>query len=423
MNCYNCKGKNLKKIIKIGKQPISSIFPSKVINKLRKYSLDLFICSECQLIQLPNVPPLEKMYGETYGYRTSLSPLMINHMKKKYIQLQKFLKKNKKYKILDIGCNDGTFLNFFSTDNSFQLFGMDPSAKKYEKYYNENINLICDFFSKKKIIQTYKNINFNLITSFAMFYDIKDPNKFCKDIYELLSKDGIWVLELSYLPLLIENLTYDQICHEHVTYFSLTVIKNLLNKNNFKVLDVEFNEINGGSFQIICSKKRSKHIPKIKKIEKIIYYEKNITLDTYKILNTRIDQVKINLLNFLNLCKISKKTIIGYGASTKGNIILNQCGINKKLLNYICDANEYKFGRYTPGSNIKIISKDQMRKKKPDYLLVLIWSFRKEVIKQEINYIKNGGKLVFHLPIFHIIDKNNYKDYLNQTISSYGTKI
>ena len=188
--------------------------------------------------------------------------------------------------------------------------------------------------------------------------------------------------------------------------------------SNFKVIAFSFNEINGGSIEVICAKKNSKHKPNIKKIEATINDEKKINKKSYFNLAQRIDNTKYTLK--LLLKNIKKKEIIGYGASTKGNIILNQCGINESHLQYICDANPYKFGRYTPGSNIKIISKKEMRKKKPKYLLVLIWSFRSEVIKQEINFIKKGGKLIFHLPMLHIIDKDNYKKFLNKDFSSFS---
>jgi len=261
---------------------------------------------------------------------------------------------------------------------------------------------------------------FNIITSFAMFYDIEDPNSFCKDIYNLLNKDGIWVVEFSYLPLLFKNLTYDQICHEHITYYSLTTFNEILKNNNMKVIDFRFNEINGGSIEVICAKKKSKTKPR-KILEEILKQEAGIKENIFNLFQDRVENVKKTLLEFLK--NIHPKDIMGYGASTKGNIVLNHFKLTNKNISFICDANPFKLNRYTPGSNIKIISKKEMRKRSPKYLLVLIWSFRSEVIKQEINYIKKGGKLVFHLPIFHIIDKNNYKKYLNSNFHSMSYSI
>ena len=248
-----------------------------------------------------------------------------------------------------------------------------------------------------------------------MFYDIEDPNSFCRDIKDLLNDDGKWILELSYFPSLLKNLTYDQICHEHVTYYTLTTFEKVIKKNGLKILDFSLNDINGGSIEITCCKKNSKHKTNKLKIDIQKNFEKKINSESYNNFNRRIDNVKKILNLFL---KNNKFNVIGYGASTKGNIVLNHCKIDDKDLKYICDANPFKFNRYTPGTNIKIISKEKMRKLKPKYLLVLIWSFRKEVIIQEKKFILNGGKLIFHLPMFHIIDKYNYKFFLNNNFES-----
>ena len=416
MSCKNCKSRSLKKIINIGNQPLSSHFYSKKIHKLKNYSLDLYICEKCNLVQFKSLPKLNDMYGLNYGYRTSLSPLMIHHMKNKFLKNKNYLIK-KKSNILDIGCNDGTFLNFFKKFRNVNLYGVDPSAEKFKQYHSKKINLIVDYFQRNKIRKKFKDINFDLITSFAMFYDIEDPNSFCKDINKLLTKNGKWILEISYFPLLLQNLTYDQICHEHVTYYTLTTFENIIKKNGLKVLDFNLNSINGGSIEIICSKKRSNFSPNIKKINSQKNFEKNINFKSYQNFNNRVSNVKKTLNLFLEK---NKGKVIGYGASTKGNIVLNHCGIDSKKLRYICDANPYKFNRFTPGSNIKIISKQKMRTLKPKFLLILIWSFRKEVIKQEKNFLNKGGKLIFHLPMFHVVDKSNYKYFMNNDFESFS---
>ena len=419
IQCRNCRNNKLSKIINLGKQVISSLFYKSPRYKLPKYSLDLYICKKCKLVQLGKVAPLKNMYGTTYGYRTSLSPLMIKHIKDKfdYLKNKKFFSENSN--ILDIGSNDGTFLNNFSNySKNLNLIGIDPSAEKFRKYYNNNINLIIDFFPQG-LSRLKSKIKFDIISSFAMFYDIEDPNNFCKQIKNSLNKDGIWILEMSYFPMLLQNLTYDQICHEHVTYYTLDVFKKIAKKNGLKILDFNFNEINGGSIEITCAKNNSKHKAKNKKIKELINKELKITNEDYKKFQIRIDNIKDNVNNTLSLIKSSKNIqVIGYGASTKGNIVLNHCGIDSNKLKYIADANPEKLNKFTPGTNIKIISKKLMRSKKPDYLFVLIWSFRKEVIKQELNYLKAGGKLYFHLPIPHIVSKENYKKYLNNDFSS-----
>ena len=408
--CINCKSKKIKNVVKIEPQPLSGVFLEKKKFNQKKYPLNLYRCEKCHLVQFKKAIKKKEMFGKTYEYKTSLSDLMINHLykKTKLIRQKKILKKNSK--ILDIGSNDGTFLNFFSKDK-FELYGIDPSARKFKENYSQKINIIFDYFSKKNLDKKINSSNFNLITSFAMFYDVDDPNKFCNDIEKLLDKNGIWILELSYLPLMLKNLTYDQICHEHIGYYTLSVFKKIITKNKLKIIDISFNEINGGSIEIICAKKNSKLKSNNKKINKVLKDEKKITKKSYINFNDRTEKSRELLQMFLNLN--SNKKIFGYGASTKGNIVLNYSRVRNTQIKAICDGSKKKIGKYTPGTNIKIISKERMRKLQPDYLFVLIWSFRREIINQEYNYLKHGGKLVFLLPRFHIVNFRNYKKYLN----------
>ena len=415
MKCRNCKKKSFSLISKIGDQPISSIFLEKK-RYIKNYSLNLFECNYCKLIQLSKIPGLQDMYGSTYGYKTSISGLMVKHLKNKFNRIKKLKILQQNPNILDIGSNDGTFLNFFANDlKKKNLIGIDPSANAFTKSYNKKIKVIVNFFNKESIKNYFKNIKFSVITSFAMFYDVEDPNSFCKNIYKLLDKNGIWVLEFSYFPLLLKNLTYDQICHEHVMYYTLNTFNNIIKKNKLKIIDYSLNEINGGSIEILCSKKNSNIKAMKTKIDKILIEEKKISNKDYDKFNLRIQNSKKNLQLFLK--NIKKKEIIGYGASTKGNVILNYCGISNKNIPFICDANPTKIGKFTPGSHIPIISKIKMRKINPKYLLVLIWSFRSEVIEQEKKFIKKGGKLLFPLPDFHIVDKDNYLEYLKKGFS------
>ena len=409
MKCRNCKSKRLIRIVKIGEQPLSGFFYKSKKKNLKKYSLDLFKCSQCNLIQLKNTIEIRKMYGSHYGYKTSVSKMMISHLKKKIkrVLAMKILKKGDQ--ILDIGSNDGSFLKLLG--KNFNRWGIDPSAKKFKSYY-KGMNLITNFFSKKDIIKKSndKNIKFSLISSFAIFYDVEDPNSFCKDVEELLDDNGIWICEFSYLPLMLKNLTFDQICHEHIMYYTLTVFEKILKNNNLKVIDAQLNEINGGSIELIISKKNCKR--KIKKgiIDKLKNDEKKINKTSYHNFSKRILKIKYDLNDFIN----KKYPIAAYGASTKGNIVLNYAKLDSKKISYICDANNNKFGKFTPGSNIKIISKQKMRLLNPKYMLVLIWSFRSEIIKEELNYLKKGGNLIFHLPKFHMINIKNYKKYANK---------
>lgn len=417
MICKNCRKKKLSKIVKVGSQPLSGFFYSKKKYNLKEYSLDLYKCLKCDLVQLDNKVKTEKMYGKHYGYQTSVSNLMISHLKKKIKKLKRLNIIKPKDNILDIGSNDASFLKLLG--KKYNLWGIDPSAKKFEKNYKE-MTLVPKFFSKKNIIKKNKDkdIKFNLISSFAIFYDVDNPAFFCKDIESLLDDRGLWICEFSYLPLMLKNLTFDQICHEHLTYYTFTVFEKIINQNGLKVIDYKLNEINGGSIEVIVSKNKSKRKKNFKSINKLKNDEKKINIKSYKNFEKRINQSRIDLKSFVN----KNQPIAGYGASTKGNIVLNYNKLKSNKIEYICDANIKKYGKFTPGSNIKIISKEKMRKLNPKFLLVLIWSFRSEIIKQEINYIKKGGNLVFHLPKFHIINKSNYKKFSRESFKELSYK-
>ena len=420
--CRFCEKNRFENIIDLGNQPLSGVFPNIKSKDPPRNKLQLIRCVNCKLIQLKHTANIKKMYGSDYGYNSSLSKLMINHLRSEFNNLMNYAKSKSNISVLDIGSNDSTFLSFYEK-NIFKL-GVDPSGNRFLKNYKKNnAYLINDFFSYENISKKYPNKKFDIITSYAMFYDIDNPLSFCKDINKLLCRNGVWNLELSYLPLLIQNMTYDQICHEHLTYYDLTMLNKILSVSKLKILHVSFNEINGGSFNIICSKKNSKFKPNNKMLnnvinnEKLLLYESDLSSFALRVKNS----AKV-VKSFLNLLKETKKRVIGYGASTKGNIVLNYLKIDSKLLNFICDQNTFKLNKITPGSRIKIISKNKMRSMNCDYLFVLIWPFRKEVISQEIAYIKKGGKLIFPLPMLHIVDKSNYKDYLKRDLADFAFK-
>jgi hypothetical protein len=302
--------------------------------------------------------------------------------------------------IIDIGSNDGTFLSFF--EKKFTLIGIDPTIKKFKKNYRKDIIKVANFFSEN-VLTSYVKKRAKLITSLAMFYDLDDPIKFAQDVYELLDKDGIWHLELSYMPLMIKNLSYDTICHEHLEYYSLNSIKYIFDKVGFSIIDIQLNDVNGGSFALTLSKKKS---PNNKIVEWLLNQESkdninNIT--TFKKFFLEINKQKKNLKDLLKNLIDMKKKIYGYGASTKGNVILQFSNINSKLLPLIGEVNPFKFNRYTPGTKIKIVSESVIKKNKPDYLLVLPWHFKNFIIKKERKYLDSGGKLIFPLPQIEII--------------------
>ncbi len=398
--CRSCKSKNLTKLYTLGKQTFTGIFPPKKNVKISRGDLSMIICNKCKLLQLENNFDANEMYGDNYGYMSSLNKSMISHLKLKALNLKNRYNIKFKGNILDIGSNDGTFLSFFN--KNFNLYGCDPTIKKFSRLYRKDINQLPFFFSSKY----FKNKKFNLISSISMFYDLPDPLDFAKQINSLLYNNGIWHIELSYMPMMIKNRSYDTICHEHLEYYSLKSLKYLLDKARLKIVNLSFNQINGGSIELDIAKinskyKESKHlIDWVLQSEKLNKYNE---IAKHKLFFRECQSHKILLKKLLLTLKKQNKKIIGYGASTKGNVILQYCNIGSKILNYIAEVNKFKFNKYTPGSNIKIISEKKAKMKKPDFLFVLPWHFKDHIIKREQKFLKNGGKLIFPLPDIEII--------------------
>jgi len=303
--------------------------------------------------------------------------------------------------ILDIGSNDGTLLSFFERP---KRIGIDPSAEKFRKFYPPGIELVVDFFTANAFKKLVGGKKAKLVTSIAMFYDLPEPLKFVQDIRDVLAPDGIWHLEQSYLPLMIERNAYDTVCHEHLEYYALRQIKWMADKCDLRIIDVGTNDVNGGSFWITIAHRNSSFKANDAAVEKILKDEAVYdTLAPYEAFKKRIDEQKKRLLDLLAKLRSEGKKVFGYGASTKGNVVLQYCGITPAIIPYIAEVNPDKFGCYTPGTRIPIISEAEAKAMKPDVLMVLPWHFKENFLQREAEFIRGGGKLLFPLPQVELV--------------------
>lgn len=424
-NCRICGNDQFVPVLDLGSQVLSGIFPESNSQSVPLAPLEMVKCEEkgdarkCGLLQLRHSADVEEMYGATYGYYSSLSPSMVKHLQEILDKLNAVRKLTPGDAVLDIGCNDGTLLKLVSTEG-IERVGIDPSSKKFSSNFDEDITLICDYFSHDVIKDGLADRKFHQITAIAMFYDLDEPLKFLQDIRSILAEDGIWALELAYLPTMLTNLVYDQVCHEHVTYPALSQIEWLAIRAGLKIIDVEFNDVNGGSFLVIGCRDDGDMSSARDKIDLVLENEKPLSgMFPFLLFKERIQTHRKEVSQYFDEVRSSGMSMIGYGASTKGNIVLNYCNIGPSQLSAICDANPEKWGRVTPGSNIPIISKAEMRERNPDYLFVFIWHFHREVLEDEREFVMQGGKIVFDLPKLHIVERSNYEHHLQTGFSDY----
>jgi hypothetical protein len=411
--CRICGNENLVSLLNLGEQKLTGIFPKSANEQITSGPLELVKCfpsstvdNVCGLVQINHVFDNSEMYGLNYGYRSGLNKSMMRHLGDIVNQNLKMVKLESNDLIIDIGSNDGTLLSYYPSEINLLLTGIDPTGIKFKKYYQERITLLPDFFSSEIVKKKYPNKKAKIITSIAMFYDLENPSEFVRHISEILDENGIWVFEQSYLKLMLEANAYDTICHEHAEYYALKQIKWMLGRAGLKIVDVELNDVNGGSFKITAARKTSAIQANESLIQKLLDEENLFGLDTlhpYKKFAADVYEHKNKLKSLIQTINESGKKVFGYGASTKGNVILQFCEFTKKDIPYIAEVNEDKFGSYTPGTNIPIISEEEAQRMKPDYFLVLPWHFRDSIVEREKQFMVHGGKFIFPLPQLVIV--------------------
>jgi hypothetical protein len=403
-HCRISGSSNLVNVLSLGEQYLTGVFPSTKDQAVTKGPVDMVWCPDSGLVQMKQSYSLDEMYGDNYGYRSGLNQSMVNHLQNKVNMLLKKVETKTGDIILDIGSNDATSLKCYP--GTLRRIGIDPTGKKFQQYYPADISLVPDFFTADNFKKIFPTEKATIVTSIAMFYDLEDPVKFASDIESVLAENGIWHFEQSYLPSMLRTNSYDTICQEHLEYYSLISIKYILEKANLRIIDIELNDINGGSFAVTAAKKESSHIQNKAIIDWMMEEEIKMGLLTekpYREFAERVEAHRISIISLLDKLKNDGKKIIGYGASTKGNVLLQYCGIGTQYLDCIAEVNEQKFGSFTPGTLIPIVSEAEAKAMKPDYLFVLPWHFRNNILAREKEYRTAGGKFIFPLPFIEIV--------------------
>ena len=404
--CRICGSSELVEILNLGEQALTGVFPKSLTQEVPLGPLELVKCTAgCGLVQLNHSFPAEQMYGDNYGYRSGLNASMVKHLQGRVQAARSRVSLVSGDIVLDIGSNDGTTLSSYG-DHGYQLIGMDPSGLKFKQYYPAHVSLIPDFFNAAAFKNHFGDRKAKIVTSIAMFYDLDDPTEFMRQVYDCLDDNGIWVFEQSYLPLMIERNAYDTVCHEHVSYYGLKQIQWMTDRVGFKILDVELNDVNGGSFCVTVAKTNSKHIANTKAINALLekeHHEGYDELEIYDQFRQRVFAHRDALKQLIYKLKLSGKDIVGYGASTKGNVVLQFCDITTKQLRGIAEVNQEKFGAFTPHNYIPIASEADIKAGNPDYMIVLPWHFRENILKREQAYLAAGGNLIFPLPELEIV--------------------
>ena len=404
-SCRICKNTNIVDVIDLGEQIITSRFPLYGDFSTPSTPIVLSLCTICSLVQLKYSTNASELYEHEYGYRSGISNTMRDHLKQYQEEIISKVNISKGDVIVDIGSNDSTMLQYYG--NEYKRIGVDPTGKQFKEFYG-NVELISNYFTYDNFRNIYNDLKPKIVSSISMFYDLPDPVQFAKDIYNILDDDGIWTCEQSYIITMLRRNSVDTICHEHLEYYSLTSIKHIIDQTNFKIIDIKFNECNGGSFRLYFAKNKSKlYSETTELISKILEDEKSYDItnpEIYKKFLQNCDKEVKKLNKFIDIINQNGEKMYIYGASTKGNCLLQYAKIDETKIKYAVERNLSKIGKMT-STGVGIISEETMRINPPEYLLVLPWHFREEIIKREDNYLENGGQLVFPFPKFEIYSK------------------
>ena len=402
--CRICGSGDLLDILDLGTQAFTGVFPRAEDEAVPYGPLRLVQCSAasggCGLVQLRHSFEAADMYGDNYGYRSGLNRSMVRHLQHRVAEARRRVSLSAGDVVLDIGANDATTLRCYGK-SGYRLVGIDPSAAKFRHHYPAWVECVPDFFSARLFRERVGDARARIVTSIAMFYDLEDPTDFMRQVHDVLADDGIWVFEQSYLPLMIEQNAYDTVCHEHVSYYALRQIAWMADRAGLRILDVEFNDVNGGSFCVTAARQGSSHAADERRVGSILEEEDRLGYGEswpYDRFRQRVFRHRDELRALVNRINSSGGLVCGYGASTKGNVVLQFCDFTADDIPMIAEVNEEKFGCVTPHTRIPIVPEREVRAARPDHLLVLPWHFRDGIVGREQAYLAAGGSLLFPLP-------------------------
>lgn len=403
IRCRSCHSKNLVEVLDMGNQYLSEFKDDDTLPPA--YPVSLVMCKTCFLVQLNQTTPPEKLYTNNYGYYSGINNTIKEDLLNIVETIPRYTSLTENDLVVDIGSNDATLLKFYP--HELVRIGFDPVSKFAKFYDQENLYFINNYFNKKALIGKMEEIGMKrkpkVISAISCFYDLEDPNAFVIDVRDSLHPDGVFIIEQNYLGTMLDNVAFDNIVHEHVEYYSLMSLEKLLNRHYMKVVDVKVNNINGGAFRT--------YVKHMSNLEKMRVVEKQMRLDnqwTYITFGMQVKREAKKVHDFVDKVTKEGKKVYVYGASTRGNSLLQECRIDNTMIAAAVERNPVKYGKKFLG--IPIISEEQARKEKPDYMLVLPWFFKDEFLKREKEYLKQGGQLIFPLPKFKVY---GYKDISN----------
>ena len=414
--CRVCGNTKLAPILSLGEMYVSNFFDKPDNAGGICAPLELVLCNQndggCSLLQLKHTVDCEDMY-RNYWYRSGINKSMTDELNHIVNHCETVVPLKAGDYVIDIGANDGTTLRSYK-NKDIKTIGYEPALNLKEYNTVGTTKIIPDFFNHTAWQKEFGQAKAKVITAIGMFYDLDDPNTFVADIVKCLDDDGVFVIQMMYLPMALEKNAFDGICHEHLEYYSLSSLEFLLKRHGLEIFDVEMREnVNEGSLRTLIRKTGKGHNLNVsaegtKRLNDLRAKEKAMGLNdkpVYDALVSRILDAKKKCVDLIRKEVAAGKIVHGYAASTKGNTTLQFYGLGPKDIEAIADRNPVKFGKFTAGTCIPVISEEESRHRKPDYYFVLAWHFMPEFLQRESEFLKSGGKFIVPMPEFRVISE------------------
>lgn len=402
--CRLCRTDRLTEILDFGELTLTGVFPASPDEAVPSGRVRLVLCRGCGLVQLGDTFPPEQMYGDNYGYRSGLNRSMVQHLERIARSLQARTGLSAGDTVLDIGANDGTLLRSYTVPGLARI-GIDPTIAKFRDFYPSDITAVADFFSAEAF-RSVTDQSARVVTSIAMFYDLEDPVAFASDIRSVLAPDGLWYFEQSYMPWMLRSGAYDTICHEHLEYYSLTTIAEILRRAGLVLVDAATNAVNGGSISVTAARADTGPAQPSVYARWLLAQEQADRVhapESWVEFRQKVISRQEDLRSLLRQLTDDGATVMALGASTKGNVLMMTTPVGSDLVPKVGDVNPYKFGRFLPGTAIPIVSQEEVLADRPDYLLILPWHFRETFMVSLEDYLAGGGRLIFPLPDLEVV--------------------
>ena len=408
MKCRFCQHDLVHEFIDLVNSPPSNSFLDR--DELHQpevfFPLKLYVCDNCFLVQIDEYKKSEEIFSNNYVYFSSYSRSWLAHAKGYAEMITARLRLTDRSLVVEIASNDGYLLQHFKAKN-IPCLGIEPANSVADVARNKGIDILSAFFGfglAQRLAQEGKMAD--LIIGNNVLAHVPDINDFVKGVKVLLKKHGVATFEFPHLMRLIEDNQFDTIYHEHFSYFSFYAVNRIFSEHGMVIFDVEEIPTHGGSLRIFIGHQEDRSKTLSAKVGSLI--NKEVTaginkLEYYQDFQNRADRAKHQLLSFLSSCKAQKKTVVAYGAAAKGNTLLNYCGIKKDMVPFVADASPHKQGKFLPGSHIPVVNENEIRKLKPDFVLILPWNIRLE-IEQQLAYVHAwGGKFVVAVPELEVL--------------------